>query len=146
MDVAALIISIISLCISSFFAFLQIRNNKKINDINLEAELSKDIIKKYLTETFPQAISEIYFKKRRLTNIVPLQNALNGLRKELRFFQYCDENFYISLKKQSQQLEDYIVNNEGRSYNTEDQGEVMNEIRSRMKDIYSLLKEKYKNG
>ena len=58
MEVAALIISILSLLISILFAVLEIRNTKKINDINLEAELSKDIIKEYLTEKF--IISYLY--------------------------------------------------------------------------------------
>jgi len=146
MDTAALIISIISLLVSILFAILEIRNSKKINDINLEAELSKDIIKEYLTEKFPNAISKIHFKGRKLTDIVPLQNALNGLRNRLRFFKYCDNTFFIKLKNKTQTLEDYIVSNEGRSYNAEDQGEVMGEIRNQMTDIYELLKQKYKNG
>lgn len=146
MEVAALIISILSLLISILFAVLEIRNSKKINDINLEAELSKDIIKEYLTEKFPDAMSKIYFKGRKLTNIVHLQTALNGLRNKLKFFKYCDNTFFAKLKDKTQRLEDYIVSNEGRSYNAEDQGEVMDEIRNQMTDIYELLKQKYKNG
>lgn len=146
MEVAAFVLSIVSLIISSCLAYLEIVSGKKINDINLEAELSKEIIKNYLTEIFPAAISEIYFKKKRLTNIVPLQNALNELRKNLRFFKYCDSSFFTNLKEKTQSLEDYIVNNEGCSFDTEDQGEVMIEIRKKMTDIYTLLKEKYKNG
>lgn len=146
MEVAALILSILSLLISILFAVLEIRNTKKINDINLEAELSKDIIKEYLTEKFPDAISKIYFKRRKLTNIVHLQNALNGLRNKLKFFKYCDNAFFTKLKDKTQALEDYIVSNEGRSYNAEDQGEVMDKIKNQMTDIYELLKQKYKNG
>lgn len=146
MEVAALIVSIASLIISGVIVFFEIRNNKKLNDINLEAELSKDIIKTYMTEIFPKAISKIHFKGRKLTNIVPLQNALNGLRNRLRFYKYCDSGFYDELKEKTQTLEDYIVSNEGRTYHVEDQGEVMSEIRVQMTDIYSLLKRKYKNG
>lgn len=146
MEVAALIISIVSLLISIVIAFVENKNSKKINDINLEAELSKDIIKQFLTETFPGAVTKIHFKGRKLSNIVHLQNALNNLRNKLRFFKYCDESFYSKLKEKTQSLEDYIVLNEGRTFNVEDQSEVMNEIVSQMTDIYTLLKEKYKNG
>ena len=146
MEVAALIISIISIVITLGVAWWQIKRTKKLNDINLEAELSKDIIKEFLTNRFPNAITAIYFKKRKLTNIVQLQNALNDLRKKMRFFKYCDSNFFEQLKVKSQALEDYIVNNEGRTYTTEDQGEVMEEIKRQMTDIYSLLKSKYING
>ncbi len=146
MDVLALIISIVSLVISSILANAEIKNSKKINDINLEAELSKDIIKEYLTKNFPNAISKICFKNHKLTNIVPLQTALNGLRNNLKFFKYCDNVFYSRLKDKTQTLEDYIVNNEGNTYSTEDQSDVMGEIINKLTDIYSLLKEKYKNG
>lgn len=146
MEVAALIISIVSLLISIVIAFVENKNSKRINDINLEAELSKDIIKQFLTETFPGAVTKIHFKERKLSNIVHLQNALNNLRNKLRFFKYCDESFYSKLKEKTQSLEDYIVLNEGRTFNVEDQSEVMNEIVSQMTDIYTLLKEKYKNG
>ena len=100
----------------------------------------------YMTETFPKAISKIHFKGRKLTNIVPLQNALNGLRNRLRFYKYCDSVFYDNLKEKTQTLEDFIVSNEGHTYHIEDQGEVMNEICAQMTGIYSLLKRKYKNG
>ena len=146
MEIAALIISILSLLISSVIAIVDVASNKKINDVNLEAELSKDIIKEYLTKVFPQAVSKIYFKKRKLTNIVPLQNGLNNLRNRLKFFKYCDNSFFYELKIKTQALEDYIVNNEGRAFSAEDQVEVMGEIRRQMTDIYSLLKKKYKNG
>ena len=99
-----------------------------------------------MTETFPGAVTKIHFKGRKLSNIVHLQNALNNLRNKLRYFKYCDESFYSKLKKKTQSLEDYIVLNEGRTFNVEDQSEVMNEIVSQMTDIYTLLKEKYKNG
>lgn len=146
MEVAALIISILSLLVAVGIAILELFNNKRINDINLEAELSKDIIKEYLTAAFPKAVAKIHFKKRKLSNIVPLQNALNGLRNKLKFFKYCDPAFYNQLKKKTQELEDYIVNNEGKTYSIEDQSEVMQEICDQLTGIYTLLKAKYKNG
>lgn len=146
MDVAALIISILSLLISIVFAVAEIKNSKKINDINLDAELSRDIIKLYLTEKFPVAISKIHFPKQKLTQIGPLQVELNGLRNSLKFFKYYDNSFYKELKKKTQDLEDYIVQNEGKKYSVDEQGEVMDEIRNRMSDIYKCLNKKYKNG
>ena len=145
-EVWALIISIVAILISIGVARWQVDKTKKINDINLEAELSKDIIKEFLTERFPAAITAIHFKKRKLTNTRPLQNALNELRQKLRFFKYCDAHFFEELKAKSQELEDYIVNNDGRYYSTEDQGEVMEEIKTQMTSIYSLLKTKYTDG
>ena len=59
-----IIISIVAILISIGVAWWQVDITKKINDINLEAELSKDIIKEFLTERFPTAITAIHFKKR----------------------------------------------------------------------------------
>lgn len=146
MDVAALIISILAIIISVIVAAVQIAKNKKINDINLEAELSKEIVKVYLTEIFPKAVSDVSFKKKRLTNIAPLQKALIGLRVKLKFYIYCDNEFYQNLKRQLQDLEDYIVNNEDRYFGFDAQKEVRQIIYLKMTEIYSLLKKKYKDG
>ncbi len=146
MNNAALIISILSLAGTIVFAIWNIVNTKKINDINLEAEISKDIIKEYLTDIFPKAVSKIHFKKRVMSGIEPLQNALNDLRKQLIFYKYCDEKFFRGLKEKTQALEDYIVLKEGHRFDYDRQNEIREEVRCQMKEIYQLLKNKYKNG
>lgn len=146
MELAALIISIISIVISIIFAILQINSDKKINDINLEAELSKEIFKDYLINRFPNAISEICFEKNKLSNIGKLQNELNSLRKDIRFFKYYDECFFEDFRTISQELEDYIVTNEGKEYAFDDQRAVNDYIMKKLSDVYTLIETKYKNG
>lgn len=146
MELAALIISIISIAITVVFAIVQIINDKRLNDINLEAELSKEIFKEYLTLKFPDAISKISFEGNKLSNIVDLQNELNSLRSSIKFFKYCDEKFFNEFKTKSQELEDYIVSNEGKIFRFEEQGTVTQTIIEKMSAIYGLIGQKYKNG
>ena len=146
MDIVAIIISILSLIISITFSIVEYYHSKKINDINLESELFRDIIKEYLTTIFPNAISEIHFNEKRLTSISLLQEALNKFRNSLRFYKYYDEEFYNNLKTKTQEIEDYIVENEDKEFSFEDQGEVTNKIRQQIKELYRLIAKKYKNG
>ena len=146
MDIVAIIISILSLIISITFSIVEYYHSKKINDINLESELFRDIIKEYLTTIFPNAISEIHFNEKRLTSIALLQEALNKFRNSLRFYKYYDEEFYNHLKTKTQEIEDYIVENEDKEFSFEDQGEVTNKIRQQIKELYRLIAKKYKNG
>lgn len=146
MEEAALAVSIVSICISLIVMAIEIHSNKKLNDINLEAELSKDIVKGYLTKKFPQAISDIYFNEKKLTNIDSLQNALNSLRNELRFFKYSDPEFYGDLKMKTQEIEDYIVENEDCYFEYCEQIEVKAVIHKKTTELYALLNNKYKNG
>lgn len=146
MDIAALIISILSIIVSTILFSVEMSANKKINDINLESELFKDIVKDFLTNKFPQSISNIHFQDTCLSGIDDLQQSLIEMRKSFKFYMYSDITFYNDLKSKLQELEDYVVSNEGKKYSIEEQSDVMKEIRSQMTGIYSLLKNKYKNG
>ncbi len=146
MDVAALIVSIISLCISVFVAGWQIYCSKKLNDANLQAEFTKKILKDYMTTELPEAYSVIKFPENKLSNIDCLQNALNHFRQELKFLKFSDERFYKKFKKHTQSLEDYIVINCGKEFDNDEQGEVLKNIAKKLSRIYKLVNKKYQNG
>lgn len=146
MDLAALILSIISLVATTILSIYEIVNALKVNDINLEAELSKDAFKEYLTETIPIAMSNISFVNNRLSHIEELQNALNSFRKKLRFYQYCDKKFYNKFKRSSQDIENYIVLNEGKEYEPIEFAVVNKEITKKIKKLYKVCQNKYKRG
>ena len=63
MEIASLIISFVAILLSLFATFLQIKNSKKINDINLEADLLKSLITDSITQEIPNAYSNICFPK-----------------------------------------------------------------------------------
>ena len=145
-DMAAIIISVISLCVSFLAAVWQIYSNKRINDINLESALSKDIIDEYLTKKFPDAFDEIKFIDEEFTNNLTLQNSLNDFRNDMKFFKFTDKNFYEKLTKKLQAVEDYIVMNDKKHYSIDRQGAVIDKITELLTQVYRLVGKKYKNG
>ena len=146
MEVAALIISIVSIVGTLGISIYEIINSIRVNDINLEAELSVDTFKKYLTLKIPNAVSNISFDNNKLSNIQELQDVLNDFRKELRFYQYCDKDFFDEFKISAQDVEDYIVSNEGKSYESTDFADVNSEIINKLKKVYEVCQKKYKRG
>ena len=147
MEVVSLIISSISLIVTSLFAFFEIRNNTKLNKINLESEYIKEIYKDYLTVQIPTARNQILFDaKGNLTDVRMLQSCVNEMRRKSRYFKYADNKFYVELKKLLQDLEDYLVQNEGKFFQPEDHNEVLNHIEKKLGEIYTHINNKYKNG
>lgn len=146
MEKISLIISIVALFISLFVAGWQIYCTKKINDVNLQAEFTRDIFKRYMTQNLPQAFLVIKFPKGKLSGIDHLQNALNCFRQEIKFLKFSDERFYNKFKKRTQNLEDYIVLNCGKKFDNDEQGEVLKEISKKLSKIYKLINKKYQNG
>ena len=108
--------------------------------------MSKDTFKIYLTEKIPKAISNISFDGNRLTNIDELQDALNSFRNDLVYFKYLDEVFYKDFKNAAQNLEDYIVKNEGKTVENTDIANILQEIVKKIKVLYDVCRVKYKRG
>ena len=146
MEIVSLILSIVSILVAGILTIFEIKNNIKVNDINLEAELSKEIFKKYLTKNIPEAIRNISYNNNCISNIDDLQNALNEFRSELRFYQYCDKDFYNNLKLVAQKIEDYIVENEGKKFDNTDLSAVNEKIVNMVIEFYDVCKNKYKRG
>ena len=99
MDKVALILSIISLVVSLIIAIWQIISAKRINNVNLQAEFTKEIFKRYVTNDLPKAVSIVAFSNGKLSKIDLLQNSLNSFRQELTFLRFSDNRFYKKFKK-----------------------------------------------
>ena len=145
-DWIALGISVLAIIVSVVTAVSQWKSSKRINDINLAAELSKEIFRDYLINKIPNAINQIYFPNNTLSGIEELQKVLNDLRKSMQFFLHIDKPFYEDLKEKCQGLETYLVKNENKVFLPVEVGTVMNTISSYIDGIYKLLNDKYING
>lgn len=146
MDIAALIISIVALLASSVIAIVQIANNKKYHEVNLDANLSGEIFKEYLTENFPRAFQKICFRNNKLSDIDEMHKVLLSFMQKIRFYRYLDENFHTKIVTLCQGLEDYIVMSEDSKFTAEEQRKANEIIVSYIKDIYREINKKYKNG
>lgn len=135
-SVVAIILSIIS--IGSNFII-----NKKINNINLNADLLFDTVKDYIKVKLPNAREKIVFSRKKLSGVESLQKVLNSFRKEILFLRYSDCHFFKKFKKYSQALEDYIVANEGKEFDSFEQEHVQKTITRKMIKIIKLVNKKY---
>ena len=97
-DWIALGLSLLAIVVAVITAIAQWKSSKKINDINLAAELFKETFKDFLVEKIPNAVKQLYFPNNALSNITELQTVLNDLRKSTEFFLYIDKSFYEKLK------------------------------------------------
>ena len=122
MEVAALIISIISLLLSIIITFCEIRENRKINDISLESEYFDYLFKELLLKEIPKSRAKISFNMNsNLINTEDLVSTLNDIRHSALYFQYTDTEFFNNLKTELQNLEDYLVKSDGKEMIGEEQ-------------------------
>lgn len=146
MEIAALIISILSIIVSFIVLFVELYYSKKINDINLEASYMTTIYAEHLIRNIPNARKYIGFPNNKLSGIVELQKSLNLLRQDSIYYKYSDESFYIELKNACQLLEDYIVNNEDKEMDFGGQADTYVYIEKSLQNIYAIVNKKYTNG
>ena len=145
-EIIALCVSILSIGLTAWLAIWQLRTSKKINDINLEADLLKSIVTPCITEEIPTAYMDVCFQNGCLSGTQALQDAITNLMRKVRFFKYYDADFYNTLKSKGQALENYIVENDGKHFDIDECAHVTEEITQMITEIYIIIKNKYRNG
>ena len=146
MEVAALIISICSFAFSTVIAIWNIVTSKRISDISLTSEFSKDIIKSYLKDRLPKAHANISFPEEKLSGVDELLSCLQQFMQDLRFLKYIDSRFYKKFKNSCQSLENYLTNSEDQKFDIDEQRSVTKNIYAKLNKIYKVAYKKYKNG
>ena len=136
LSLAAVILSVISIFCSGIL-------NKKINNINLQADIIIDVVKSFIKDKLPQAREKVRFNRGKLLGVEYLQNVLNDFRKDIIFIRYVDSRFFNKVKKYSQDLEDYVVENEGKKFESFEQENVQKNITRKMVKIMKLINKKY---
>lgn len=140
MELAALIISIVSFVISSIIGIGEIIENKKINNISLEAKYFDSLYKEYLLIKIPTDRKKISIDKDyRLINTGDLVNTLNEIRHISIYFQYTDKQFYENLKSALQELENHLVISEGKEMVGEEQTDFFKTTQDLITKIYKIL-------
>ncbi len=147
LDIIAIILSFASLLVSIGVVTYELHGTKKINDINLVANIMNQIYMKYLITEIPEARRLIDFPGNKLCGTQRLQDVLVHLKNDSLFFKYSDNKFFDKLKNLCQDLEDYIVKNDGKKYDSlEEKNAVFTYIEEKLSDLYNLIENKYKNG
>ena len=141
-DVLTLLLSAAATIISIKAMF----QTKKVNTINLNSELLKDIYIKYLTQKIPEALRYVnYDGKGNIEGVSQIQEVLLSFLKSIKYLKYLDAEFYNDIKSKIQRLEDYIIGGELQDYQPtrEDFEKHRDEM---LYDIYIAMADKYENG
>ena len=143
MEVAALIISIVSLLFSTAIAICEIKENRKINDISLESEYFDYLFKELLLKEIPKSRAQISFDRESiLIDTEALVTTLNEIRHSALYFQYTDTEFFNQLKTALRNLEDYLIQSDGKQMIGEEQTEFFNTVKDGIIKIYDIMKKK----
>lgn len=144
MEVAALIISILALILSAVVAIVEYIRDYKITKINVEFEFYRDIYKKYLTSTIPNARGLMFIDQNgKLQDADHLVEALCAMRRDSMYFMYNNKTFYKDIKKKIQELEDLLVKSGDSVFDAQDKVEFEQNVQKRLEGIYALISNAY---
>jgi len=147
MEIAALVMSIISLLASIGLTIWQIITTNKNNRINIDKDAFNIIFNADLIKEIPQARKYIKFNaKNELTGIKILTQKLHGLLKDALYFNYHAKMFYDELDGKIQELDDYLTNNSMKKFEGSRQIKVLQCVDSLIEDLYSIIYKKKTRG
>lgn len=87
MDIAALIISIISLIATTIIGVYELKSNREINDITLEADFFDFLYKDLMIKQIPACRAKLLFdQNNKLTGADDLIDAISEMRKKINIF------------------------------------------------------------
>lgn len=147
MEIAALIISIVSLIATIAVGIYDKKIDKKISNISISSDYFNDLYRDILLKTIPQDRKKITIDRNgKLVGSDDLIDTLKSIRADSAYFLYTDKVFYKELISCVQELEDYIVNTENKQVTGEEQTEVFNNISNKITKIYSVMTQKCFDG
>ena len=146
MDVAALVISIISLVATILIAIVEVIQAKSLNDTSIEAEYFDFLYKEIMLKKIPMGRIKMTFnKENRLIGTTEFLEAIKELRKNTVYYQYTDSKFFKELKTILVEIEDYIILSENKIHLGEEQTEFFSEIHNKLSKMYNILLKKQKS-
>jgi len=137
-------LSFLAISVSIYTIFRQTRVDKEINDINLSIPFFEKIYFEALTQNIPNAQDAIYYdsKEKKIAGTSDMKSALREVRKNERFFQYSNTEFFDKVKNKSMQLDELLSKNVNI-----DKGDYLKFEESLEKDLielYDLILSEYK--
>ena len=137
--VLPIIISVISIIVSAVCAVITFFQNKKINNINMRADYYHIIFDEYLIKRIPESHRYLRFDNNHLVDSETIDETLSDLLKDIVYFKFNDNGFYMELKKSIEEIEDFILQCGNKTYVQEEQGKVFESIAKRIEDLYALI-------
>lgn len=144
-------IGMVSTVLTLIFSFaaivislIAIYQTNKNNITNLESNIYQEIFFPFLIKEIPDSQDEISYSNNNLSNLDPLIETLNALRKKAIFFKFRNKYFYKLLRNQIQKIEDFLVETHD-TLEHDDFEEFNKQLRIELENLYSLIMNQY-NG
>lgn len=135
------VVSICAAIIAVLSAYAAYKQNEKINRINLKSAYFDEIYKEHLIYKIPEARRYIQFVNGTLIGTCKMTDELKNIQKDSLYYYYNDKKFFLELKKNLQELENYLMQREGQLFDVDEQLEVMNKIQENIEQIYACINE-----
>lgn len=147
MKIAAFILSIFSLIVSTTTTIWQIYSNTKNNRINLKSNVCEKIYDEYLIKKIPETRKFIQIDKEgNFIGAEQLKDTIVNMIKDSLYFRYNDESFFRSIEEKLQSLEDLLVDNINKKIDSIKYCDIINNIENKIREIYKLIEEKKIKG
>lgn len=128
-------ISVIALIISFLAPLFEYWWSKKLNKINIESEYFDKVYTDFLMIKLPEARLKISYVDNKIKGIDDYIDVLRDMRKKSIYFKFANNNFYNSLLRKIQELEDLII----LGNNNQDYGKFVSKFDEKEKNIYKCI-------
>lgn len=130
-------ISAIASSVSAIFMYVQ---TKKINKFYVNQAYHSKIFDDFLIDKIPIARQDIKFDDEgRLINTQKLVDELSNLRNNSLFYKYNSKEFYNRIKKQTQEIEDYVMHLGNKGTEKEEQSKIFININEKTEKLYEII-------
>ena len=134
------ILSAISAIASSVSAILMYMQTKKINKFYVNQKYHSKIFDDFLIDKIPVARQDIKFDDEgKLVNAQKFVDELSNLRNNSLFYKYNSKEFYNKIKKQTQEIEDYVMNLGNKITEKEEQSKIFISINEKTEKLYEFI-------
>lgn len=134
------ILSAISAIASSISAILMYVQTIKINKFYVNQTYHSKIFDDFLIDKIPVARQDIKFDDEgKLINAQKFVDELSNLRNNSLFYKYNSKEFYNLIKKQTQEIEDYVMNLGNKITEKEEQSKIFISINEKTEKLYEVI-------
>lgn len=139
------VLSVIAIVVAIGTAIFEFFWNRVIFKMEISKDIAKEIYNDFLLVKIPEAREKISYNKKRkkIEGTESLEEILNEVRKASLYYKFSDKKFFTSLKKDLQNLEDYLVLESGNKMDEDDYLKVATIINASLENIYKSIISRY---
>ena len=145
MEIFLAIISAVISAISVVISVLAFIRTRKLNNINLRAEMVRGAYTELLLINIPKSREYIHYNGEKITGVDKLLDNISNVRRRSLYFKGFYEAFYKNLTGLCQTMEEKL-NDIDRRYTTNEFQEYLNSIDADLEKLYDLIGKIYEGN